>query len=143
MLAHLSSDYNKIKGEIDALVGKTFNLEERQNLGRTSYPDIPITFSSIEIYNLLILNQGQPTCSIELRPQGIVISFKAGQETYALVIPHHRLRVSKAKAEEYSFQDAHHFIRIFVSKTDQELQTFIKTLRGLRTSDTNPRMEDL
>lgn len=143
MLVLLSSDYNKVKTEIDTVVGKTFTLVERKELGKTKYPDIPITFASIEIYNLLIMNQGQPTCTIELRPKGILISFRANQDTYALVIPNHRLRVNKAKAEEYSFQSSHHFIKIFVSKEDKELRSFIKTLRAHKISDTNTRIEDL
>ena len=143
MLLRLSSDYGKVKAEIDAVVGKTFNLEERKELEKTSYPDIPIVFTSIEIYNLLILTQGQPTCTIELRPKGVIISFRASEETYALVIPNHQLRVNKAKAEEFSFQSAKHFIKIFVAKDDLDLQGFLKTLRNLRTTDSSPRIEDL
>src|SRR5690606_41356661 len=75
MLVRLSPDYAAAKAKIDEAVGKTFTLEERRKLEKTSSADHEITGASIEIYNLLVLNEHRPTCTLERRPNGLVISF--------------------------------------------------------------------
>src|SRR5690606_24217792 len=125
----LSSDYSTVKDKIDAEVGKTFSLEERKRLEKTSSSDHQVTGASLEIYNLLILNQHMPTCTLELRPKGLIISFRANLETYALVIPNHKLRVYKGSAEEYSIHKDQHFIKIWAGRDNADLHKFIRKIR--------------
>ena len=143
MLVRLSPDYAAVKAKIDEAVGKTFTLEERKRLENTSSANHEITGASIEIYNLLVLNENRPTCSLEMRPNGIVISFRSALDTYALVIPNHKLRIYKGSAENYSFHKDQHFIKIWVDRTDAELHKFIKKIRNSKSDNADTRVEDL
>lgn len=127
MLLNLSDNPKLQKEKIEESVGKPFNLEERKNLDGVNSGKIAIASGSIDIYNLLILNQGLNTCNIELRPDGIIIRFQAALENYALVIPFYKLKIYKGKAKQYSlFKDQYH---IKVKADRQEVHKFIKKIR--------------
>lgn len=143
MLVRLTPDYAAAKAKIDEAVGKTFTLEERKRLEKTSSADHEITGASIDIYNLLVLNEGRSTCTLEMRPKGIVISFRSNLDTYALVIPNHKLRVYKGSAEEYSFHKDQHYIKIWAGKKDADLHGFIKKIRNNSSDNAPTRVEDL
>ena len=61
-----------------------------------------INSASIDIHNLLILDQNINTCNIELRPKGIIVRFRSLLETYGLIIPYYKLKIYKGKSQEYS-----------------------------------------
>lgn len=143
MLVLISQEYSAKKEKIEAAVGRTFSLEQRKLLGKSSSINNPITAASIEIYNLLALNEGPSTCSIEMRPKGIIISFRSNLDTYALVIPNYKLKVYKGKAEEYSFHKDHYFIKIWAGKSDSEIHRFIKQLIKNRADNAPTRVEDM
>lgn len=143
MLVQLTPDYSSAKEKIDTAVGKTFTLEERKRLEKTSSSNHDITGASIEIYNLLVLNGKKTTCTLEMRPKGLVISFRANLDTYALVIPNHKLRIYKGSAEEYSFHKDQHFIKIWAGRTDTELHQFIKKIRNHRSDNSATQVEDM
>ena len=142
MLLNISKDFTEKREEINALTGKPFTLEERKTLNGTSLTNLTITAASIEIYNLLVLNQGQSFCSVEMRPKGIIISFRAAGETYALVIPFFKLKVYKGRAEEYSFYKDNHFIKVYAGSDEPETHSFIKKLRRYKAEKALPRIED-
>lgn len=143
MLVRLSPDYAAAKAKIDEAVGKTFTLEERRKLEKTSSADHEITGASIEIYNLLVLNEHRPTCTLERRPNGLVISFRSNLDTFALVIPLFKLRIYKGSAEEYSFHRDHHFIKIWAGREDSELHEFIRRIRDDKADNAPTRVEDM
>ena len=143
MLLRLTPDYSAVKPQIDAAVGKTFTLQERQQFGKTSSANHEITGASLEIHNLLVVNENKPTCTIEMRPKGVVVSFRSVLETYALVIPNHKLRIYKGSAEEYSFHKDHHFIKIWVGRADKNLHEFIRNIRDNKSDNAPTRVEDL
>lgn len=143
MLVLISQGYSTKKQEIDALVGKPFNLEQRKLLGKTSSSNNRITGASIEIHNLLTLNQDQSTCTIEMRPKGIIVSFRSNLETYALVIPDYKLKIYKGKAEEYSFHKDQYFLKIWADKSDPEIHKFIKQISHNRSENAPTRIEDM
>ena len=143
MLLRLSPDYSAVKPQIDAEVGKTFTLEERRQFEKTSSANHEVTGASLEIHNLLVINEFKPTCTIEMSPKGVVISFRSKLETYALVIPNHKLRIYKGSAEEYSFHKDHHFIKIWAGRSDINLHEFIRRIRDNRADNAPTRVEDM
>ena len=143
MLVRLSPDYSTVKEKIDNAVGKTYTIQERKQFAKTSSANHEITGASLEIHNLLVLNEFKPTCSIEMRPKGVVLSFRSNFDTFALVIPHHKLRIYKGSAEEYSFHSDHQFIKIWVGRSDLNLQQFIKDIRDNKSDNAPTRIEDL
>ena len=66
---------------------KTFSLKERWAKGGIGSSKLVIGQSSMDIHNLLVLDNNRNTCNIELRPKGIILRFRSLLETYALVIP--------------------------------------------------------
>jgi hypothetical protein len=143
MLLNISEGFSEKKELIDTTVGKPFNLEQRQKLINTSLSGLPVTAASIDIYNLLVLNEGNSFCTVELRSKGVIISFKAREDTFALLIPFHKLRIYKGKAEEYSFYKDHYFIKVQVISSHDEAHQFIRKIKNLKIDTSNPRIEDL
>lgn len=142
MLLNISRDFSDKREEINELVGKPFNLAERKELKSTSLHALPVTAASIEIYNLLVLNEGPTDCSLEMRSKGILISFRAAGETYSLVIPFFKLKIYKGRAEEYSFYKDNHFIKVHAGAGQPEVHRFIKKLRHYKADKALPRIED-
>lgn len=142
MLLNISQNFSEKREEINELVGKPFTLPERKELNSTGLQELPITAASIEIYNLLVLNEGPSNCNLEMRPKGILISFRAAGETYSLIIPFYKLKIYKGRAEEYSFYKDNHFIKVHVGANQPEVHSFIKKLRHYKAEKALPRIED-
>lgn len=142
MLLNISTDFKETKKKIDSEVGKPFDLEQRQKWEGITRTGFPISAASIEIYNLLVINEGNSTCNIEMRPNGILISFTSMRDTYVFVIPHYKLKVYKGKAEEYSFYRDQQFIKIWAGKSDPEVHKFIKKIIQHKSDNRPPRIED-
>lgn len=143
MLLNVSHNYPEKKKIIDAEVGKPFNLAQRKELGKSTFQNLFITAASLDIYNLLVVNGQNKSCSIEMRPKGIIISFRSNADTFSLVIPNYKLKVYKGKAEEYSFYKDHHFIKIWASAVDPEIHKFIKNITKNKSDNAPTRVEDL
>lgn len=143
MLLNLSHNYSDKKEIIDREVGKAFTLAQRKELNGTGYSNIKITAASLDIYNLLVLNGKENHCSIKMRSRGLIISFKCDQETYALLIPHYKLKVYKGRAEEYSFYKDHYFIKIWAGAKDPQIHTFIKKIIQNKADNAPTQVEDL
>lgn len=142
MLVNLSRDFNEKREEINHQIGKAFSLEERKQLEGTNLPNLSITAASIEIYNLLVLNQGQNNCNLEMRPKGVMLSFRAGGETYSLVIPFYKLKIYKGRSEEYSFYKDNHFIKVKAGAEEHQVHAFIRKLRHYKAEKALPRVDD-
>ena len=98
--------------KIEAAVGAPFSLRKRWSMKGVGSPQMNITQASIDIHNLLVLDQNRNTCNIELRPKGIIVRFRSLLETYALVIPYYKLNIYKGKADEYSVYKDQYFIKV-------------------------------
>ena len=94
MLLNVSYNDRKIKEQIDKEVGPPFSLIERWKIGGIGSSKLSITHASIDIHNLLVLDNNSDNCNIELRPNGIIIRFRSLLETYGLVIPYYKLKIS-------------------------------------------------
>ena len=142
MLLNISHDYTEKKGQIDELVGKPFNLEERKKLAGISLRDIPVTAASIDLYNLMVLNETQTFCNLEMRHKGLIISFRVKDDTYSLVIPYYKLKIYKGRAEEYSFYKDKYFVKIWAGAKEADVHSFVKKIRHYKADQALPRIED-
>ena len=88
MLLNVSYNDPKIKKQINSEVGAPFSLRERWKLGGIGSSKLKITHASIDIHNLLVLDNNNNSCNIELRPKGIIVRFRSLLETYGLIIPY-------------------------------------------------------
>lgn len=143
MLLNVSNNFSEKREEISAEVGKPFDLEMRQKLEGTGISNLPITAASIDIYNLLIPTGPEATCNFEMRPKGIIISFRGGNDIYSLVIPYYKLKVYKGRAEEYSFYKDNHFIKIFAGADQAAVHSFVKKIRNFKADNASTRIEDV
>ena len=141
MLLNVSYNNKKITERIDAEVGKPFLLKERFKMGGIGSPKLHITEASIEIRNLLLLDNNADCCNIELRPKGIILGFRSLLESYALVIPYYKLTLYKGDIDIYSIYRDHYFVKV---KADTKaIQKFFKKLLDLKADSSPTPIEDL
>ncbi|MDA8763449.1 hypothetical protein N9M92_04410 [Flavobacteriaceae bacterium] len=141
MLLNVSYNEPDIKEKVETEVGKPFSLRERWAKGGIGSSKLIITQTSIDIHNLLILDNNRNTCNIELRPKGIILRFRSLLETYALVIPYYKLTLYKGKAQEYSIYKDKQFIKV-----EADTKATFKFFSKLSTEKANnqlPGIEDL
>ena len=141
MLLNVSYNDPKIKEKIDTAVGKPFTLKERWAKGGVGSSKLIISQTSIEIHNLLVLDNNRNTCNIELWPQGIILRFRSLLETYALVIPYYKLTLYKGKAQEYSIYKDKQFVKV-VADTKATFKFFSK-ISAEKVNNQLPGIEDL
>ncbi|MGB1634206.1 MAG: hypothetical protein ACPIAA_00035 [Flavobacteriaceae bacterium] len=141
MLVNISYNDPELKLRIESAVGKPFSIKKRWDLGGIGSPKLFISSCSIDIRNLLILDQNINQCNIELRPQGIIIRFRSLLETYGLVIPYYKLKVYKGKAEEYSLYKDHSFIK--VKANSKVIHDFFKKIRAQKALNTPSSLDEL
>ena len=126
MLVNLSYKDLKIKNKVDSAVGPPFSLTERFMKKGVGSPRLLIEETSIDIHNLLVLDQNLNYCNIEMRPYGIIIRFRSLLETFGLVIPYYKLNIYKGKSKQYSLYIDSTFIKIDASK--KEIHLFLKKI---------------
>lgn len=141
MLVNVSYNDKKIREKIDNEVGKPFTLKERIKLGGIGSPKLEITEASVEIRNLLILDNNADCCNIEMRPNGVILGFRSLLESYALIIPFYKLTVYKGDLAVYSIYKDHYFVKV---KADTKaVQKFFKKLLDFKTDNRPTSIEDL
>jgi hypothetical protein len=141
MLLNISYNRPAVTEKINRKVGKPFTLFERVKLKGTGSPKLLITSTSIEIQNLLILDNNTNVCNVEMRINGIIVRFRSLLETYALVIPYFKLNLYKGKAEEYSIYIDHHFIKVKADKPG--IHKFFKKIIDYKSDNAPTQIEDL
>ena len=125
MLVNISYNDREILRKIDEAVGKPFTLKERWKRGGVGAGRLVITETSVQINNLLILDNNRNVCGIEMRPKGIIVGFRSLLESYGLVIPYYKLTLYKGKAEEYSIHKDNYFIKIQAKARDKHTHKFM------------------
>jgi hypothetical protein len=141
MLFNISYNQPAIKEKINEAVGPPFTLLERFKLNGTGSPKLFITSTSIDIHNLMVLDNNINTCNIEMRPKGIIVMFRALLETYALIIPYYKLNLYKGKAEEYSIYRDHYFIK--VKANTPAIHKYMMKIVDYKTGNAPTQVEDL
>ncbi len=143
MLVNNSYKDPELTKKVNNEVGKPFTLMQRIKLGGIGSPKLHITSSSIEIHNLLILDNSIKTCNIELRPKGILVGFGVRLETYLLVIPFYKLHLYKGKADEYSIYRDHYFLKFKAGKNDSAIHKYVKKILSYKVDNSATHIEDL
>ncbi len=141
MLLNVSYKNPKLTQRIDTEVGKPFPLKERWALGGIGSPKLVITETSLEIRNLLILDNNRDTCNVEMRPKGIIVRFRSLLETYALIIPYYKLTIYKGDLAIYSIYRDNHFIKVMADT--KAVQKFFKKLLNHKANNAPTSIEDL
>ena len=139
MLLNISYNEPLLTEKINEAVGKPFSLKQRLQLKGVGSGKLLMTKTSLEIHNLLVLDNNINNCNIELRPKGIIIRFRSLLETYALIIPYFKLTVYKEKASEITFYKDHYFIRMQVSS--KEVKGFFKKVMDEKIRSTPPNID--
>lgn len=141
MLLNVSYTDKKITEKVDEAVGKPFTLKERFALGGIGSPKLFMTDASIEIQNLLILDNNLNTCNIEMRPKGIIVRFRSLLETYGLIIPYYKLTIYKGDFAVYSIYKDNYFIKV---KSDTKaIQKYFRKLLDYKADNAPTSIEDL
>lgn len=141
MLVNVSYNNKEISKKIDESVGKPFKLKQRWAMGGIGSPKMEITASSVEIRNLLILDNNLDSCNIELRPKGIILRFRSLLETFALVIPFYKLSIYKGDIGIYSVYRDHHFVKV---KADTKaIQKFFKKTLDYKADNLPTTIDEL
>ena len=141
MLLNVSYTDKKITEKVDSEVGKPFTLKERFAMGGIGSPKLHITETSLEIQNLLILDNNLNTCNIEMRPKGIIVRFRSLLETYGLVIPYYKLTIYKGDFAVYSIYRDNYFIKV---KSDTKaIQKYFRKLLDYKADNAPTSIEDL
>ena len=141
MLLNISYNDPTVKRKIVKAVGRPFSLQQRWKLGGIGSQKLMINSASIDIHNLLILDNNLKSCNLELRPLGIIVHFRSLLETYGLIIPYYKLKIYKGKAKEYSLYIDQHYIKIFVDS--KKNHSFFKKVGSQKSLQAPPSLEDL
>jgi len=141
MLLNVSYNDKKITKKIDEAVGKPLPIKDRFAMGGIGSPKLHITEASLDIYNLLILDNSTNTCNVEIRPNGIIVRFRSRLETYGLIIPYYKLNVYKGDIGIYSMYMDHYFIK--VRSDTKAIQRFFRKLLDHRADNLPTNLEDL
>lgn len=141
MLLNISYNDPTVKRQIEKAVGRPFSLQQRWKLGGIGSQKLMINSASIDIHNLLILDNNLKSCNLELRPLGIIVHFRSLLETYGLIIPYYKLKLYKGKAKEYSLYIDQHYIKIFVDS--KKNHSFFKKVGSQKSLQVPPSLEDL
>ena len=140
MLLNISYNDIKQKKEIDKLVGKPFSIKERLKMGGIGSEKLIISSASVNIRNLLLLDNNINKCNIELRPKGIIVFFRSLLETYGLIIPYFKLKIYKGKAEEYSIYQDSLYIKVLADK--KPIYKFFKKILNNRLENILPSIDE-
>jgi hypothetical protein len=141
MLVNVSYNNKETTRKIEEAVGKPFTLKERWAMGGIGSPKLIITETSLEINNLLILDNNLNSCNIEMRPNGIIVGFRSLLESFALVIPYYKLIIYKGDASVYSIFRDHYFIK--VESDTKAVQKFFRKLLDHKADNAPTSIEDL
>tara|TARA_B100001059_G_C17508337_1_gene414520 strand:- start:128 stop:529 length:402 start_codon:yes stop_codon:yes gene_type:complete len=133
VLKNVSYNNSKIKSEINDVLGNPFTIFERIKLRGVGSPKYIISQTDSIITNLLNLDNNTNQCNIELRPKGIIVSFRSLLETYALIIPFYKLKLFKGQSNVYSIYIDKYFIKILAKNKNEH--DFIKKINKFKSTN--------
>lgn len=141
MILNVSYNNKSVSQKIDNEVGQPFTLKERWAMGGIGSPKLIITDASVEIKNLLILDNNRDTCNIELRPKGVIVRFRSLLETFALIVPYYKLTLYKGESSVYSLYRDQYYIK--VASDTKAVQKFFKKILAYKADNSPTSLEDL
>ena len=135
MLLNVSYNNKEVRKKIDDEVGPPFTIRERIKSGGIGIGHLVINEASVQINNLLILDNNRNICNIELRPKGIIVGFRSLLESYALIIPYYKLSLYKGKANEYSIYRDNYFVKIEAKPRDKSIHKFMSKILAAKAEN--------
>lgn len=96
VVKNISHNDKEIKAEINELLGKPYSLWKRISMGGIGSPRLVIAYATAAIDKLLSVDNRTRYCNIELRPKGLILSFKSRLETYACIMPYSSLTMIRS-----------------------------------------------
>jgi hypothetical protein len=142
MLVNISYNDKKTNQTIQDLIGTPFGLIDSIKINGIGSPRLDILKTSDEIATLLSYDHNRNFCNIELRPKGIILRFRSLLETFALVIPYHKLIVFKP-GNSFTFHCDHYFISVEAPPNNKSVNSFIEKLLQQKTDNTPTFIDDL
>ncbi len=133
MLKNTSYNNKEIKDEINSKAGFAYSLLQSLKMGGTGSPRFVIMDASKNINELLERDNNINYCQIELRPGGIIVSFRSILETFSWIIPYHMLVIYKSKGT-ISLYSGEQFMRIQTLYKNKGNNSFIRKLLRLRAA---------
>ncbi|GLB48867.1 hypothetical protein [Neptunitalea lumnitzerae] len=130
MLFNTSYKTSKLIKTINKTVGQPLTLAKRKLIGGATSPPLLISKCSVNIHNLLIFNKDICTCTLEIRPKGLIVNFNAQKDLYAMVIPYYQLSIIKSAAGEYSIHMGGTYIKVLVSGIGHDFMEKVLTHRA-------------
>lgn len=143
MLLDVSHNDKKISQKIDIELGKAFTLMERLKMRGNGSPKLILTDASIQISNLMNLDNNRNVCNVELRPKGIIVGFRSKLNSHSLIIPYYKLVIYKGKAEEYAIYKDNYFVKFEAEAKDKAVHNFIKKLIDARNATALVRHDEI
>lgn len=141
MLYNVSYNDPETRRLIEKDVGQVLSLRQRWNLKGSGSPKLHITSSSIQIHNLLVVDNSLNVCNIELREKGIIVRLRSRLQTYALPIPYYKLTIYKGGAQEYSIYRDNYFVKV---KADRKvIHEFFKKINDQKSDTGFEYVDDL
>lgn len=141
MLYNVSHNNPETTLAIKKDIGGFLSLRERWNLKGSGSPKLYITAASIQIHNLLVVDNSLDVCNIEICKTGIIVRFRSRLETYALPIPYYKLTIYKGRAEEYSIYRDNYFVKV---KADRKaIHEFFQKVNKLKAEQGFTFVDDL
>ena len=112
MVYNISYNNKKIKNIINDSLGHAYGIIDKIKLRGIGSQRLKIKDASLDINSLINKNSNTNSCSIELRPKGILIHFKSIMDTYGFIIPFHKLIIFKGEKNAVTFFCDSEFIKI-------------------------------
>ena len=141
MLYNISYKNPQIDRQILDQVGPVLSLKERWKLKGSGSPRLFMNSASIQIHNLMVLDNNANSCNIEIRQKGIILRFRSLLETYALPIPYYKLTIYKGRAQEYSIYRDDYHVKIRADK--KNIHKFFDKLSQLKSDQGFEYVDDL
>ncbi len=126
MLLNVSYNDKEITRKIEAEVGKPFSIRKRFEMRGIGSPKLILRDTSLQISNLMNLDNNRNVCNIEMRPDGIIVGFRSRLNAYALIIPYYKLVIFKGRSDEYTIHKNDYFFRIEAHAGDTAVHQFMK-----------------
>ena len=142
MLLDVSHNDKANTEKINSKLGISFSLRERIRMGGIGSPKLILTDTSIQISNLMNLDNNRNVCNIEMRPNGIILGFRSLLNSYALVIPYYKLEIYNEKPDEYSIYKEDYFVKVQARISDKSVHKFMKKLLLAKNKTNSGRIEN-
>lgn len=131
MIKNISYNYKEVNEEISETVGKSYSFLKRLKLGGSGSQRYVFIEAFKDIERLYEGDNKTRFCNIELREKGIILHFRARQETYTWVVPYHMMSLFKSD-DSFSIFAGAEFVRLKAAHNAKLNHSFVKKMLDLK-----------